>query len=316
LNFLHLLFKRWCLPKLWLLLPGMILVCSTGQAQSSHSDLAYASFPQALNLQTASLANASNSGTDINTLIKKGIAFKTTLCLTKNNRPVETYYFPGTSTKRAMIIGGVHGSELSSIELAYHVIDQLNKGFTPYFNVLIVPSLFPDNAVCALRDPDKIYQLAGRYTSDESPDPNRQMPALGKPFEKELPFDFHGREIEKENQFLLSLIQEFKPERIANLHAIRDPFRAGIFADPKTDHNGIALGFHSDSLLAASMNLLVCINGGGVAAPVMDTLTVVYHKDPPVVPAGFLQPRNIQGSKLPGKWYIAWFMGNHRSLFQ
>ena len=62
--------------------------------------------------------------------------------------------------------------------------------------------------------------------------------------------DAHGRLIEKENALLLQLIQSFAPERIVNIHAIKDSTKAGIFADPRTDCDGRALGFASDSTLA------------------------------------------------------------------
>src|SRR5688572_10267809 len=37
---------------------------------------------------------------------------------TKGGKDVEAYFFPGRGDKRALIIGGMHGSELSSIEVA------------------------------------------------------------------------------------------------------------------------------------------------------------------------------------------------------
>lgn len=230
----------------------------------------------------------------------EGRSFKTTICFTKNQRAVEAWYFPGISSRRALIIGGVHGSELSSIELANHLISQLSTGEKPFFSVIILPSLFPDNAARALENFADPFHLTGRYSSDSTADPNRQMPPLGYAFDPSSPFDMLGREIEKENQYLLQLIQEFKPERIANLHAIRDVEKAGIFADPRTDHQGIALGFSEDSLLAFSMNKIVCRNGGKVNSISTDNIPVVYHNDPGVVPAGHYQPRNLQGSKLPG----------------
>ena len=127
---------------------------------------------------------------------------KTILGYTNGSRPVEAYYFPGASDKKALIIGGMHGSELSSIEIATNLIDVLSSGEMPYYNVVIIPSLFPDNAVKAIME-NQLMNNVGRYTTEESADPNRQMPELGKPFSKELPFDMHGRMIENENQFLL-----------------------------------------------------------------------------------------------------------------
>ena len=55
------------------------------------------------------------------------------------------------------------------------------------------------------------------------------MPSPGQPFDEGSGKDHMGREIEKENQLLLRLINMFKPERIANIHAIRDTEHAGIY---------------------------------------------------------------------------------------
>jgi hypothetical protein len=226
---------------------------------------------------------------------------RTILGYTRGARPVELYYFPGTGGKKALIIGGMHGSELSSIEMAYKLIEILTKQDPVFYDVMIIPSLFPDNASKASKNYSrKINDNTGRYTSEKTADPNRQMPPLGRAYDENCPFDLYGREIEKENQYLLSLIQEYKPERIANLHAIRDKNKAGIFADPRTDPNGTALGFTPDSLLAFNMAQYICTNGGNIDGNFLKGLKTVYHKDPGAVPAGKIQPRNIQGSRLPG----------------
>lgn len=69
------------------------------------------------------------SGSDsIKQLINTTKATKVVIGKTVKNRTISAYYFPGTSNKNALIIGGVHGSELSAIEVAKSVIDQLNKG--------------------------------------------------------------------------------------------------------------------------------------------------------------------------------------------
>jgi hypothetical protein len=234
-------------------------------------------------------------------LLMKKEKSRTILGYTRGSRPVELYYFPGTGSKRALIIGGMHGSELSSIEMAYKLIEYLSAQDQVFYDVMIIPSLFPDNASKASRNyARRINDNSGRYTSEKAADPNRQMPPLGQSYNESCPFDIYGREIEKENQYLLSLIQEYKPERIANLHAIRDRNKAGIFADPRTDHNGIALGFSSDSLLAINMAQFICNNGGNADGNFKERPTTVYHKDPHAVQAGSLQKRNLEGSRLPG----------------
>jgi hypothetical protein len=140
----------------------------------------------------------------------------------------------------------------------------------------------------------------GRYTTEESVDPNRQMPPLGKAFEQENPVDVYGRNIEKENQFLLQLIQDYQPSRIVNLHAIKDVTKGGIYADPRTDCNGAALGFESDSSLAVTMAMFIQSNGGKVPGNnLLQCPTALYYHDPEIAAPGVLQKRNLHGSSLP-----------------
>lgn len=165
---------------------------------------------------------------------------------------VRAYFFPGTSREKAMVIAGVHGSELSGIEVVQCLVKKLFEdskgGARPHFDVTIVPELFPDNAA---RARDHARRLAaerkskkedvgllgedsnvGRRTQGSDVDPNRQLPELGQPFNGSNPVDSLNRTIERENQYLLNLIQTLKPKRIANVHANRNPVHSGIFADP------------------------------------------------------------------------------------
>ena len=236
-------------------------------------------------------------------LLKSTIAAKAVLGFSKEGRSVEAYYFPGTGSKRALVIGGVHGSELSSIEVADSLIEYLKKGNQKYYSVIIIPSLFPDNAAAAKNKPECIggSMNYGRYTCNDAADPNRQMPSLGKPFSKDAK-DHLGREIETENKLLLGLINLYQPQRIVNIHAIRDTAKAGIYADPGTDANGIALGYESDSSLAVAMAKYVCNNDGYIPGNHIDSVpSSLYHYDPPVAKAGCLQQRNLKGSGLPNQ---------------
>ena len=120
---------------------------------------------------------------------------------TRKGRDVEAYYFPGTSDKKALIIGGMHGSELSSIEVAKELLEQLNNGDSIYYNVIIIPSLFPDNAETARQYPQMIGDVrnVGRYSFAGAIDPNRQMPSPGSAFDENASLDHAGRKIETEN---------------------------------------------------------------------------------------------------------------------
>ena len=222
----------------------------------------------------------------------------------QQGRNIEAYFFPGSSDKRALIIGGVHGSELSSIEVATQLLRKMTQTNTIYYNVIIIPSLFPDNAETAKQSPLQIgdVQNIGRYSYPGAVDPNRQMPTPGEAFDEDHELDHAGRQIENENALLLELISEFHPQRIVNLHAIRDTNYAGVYADPRTDHKSIALGFATDSSLAIEIAKHVDKNGGYIPG---NRLTkkpnALYYKDPPPVAAGEFQKRNFSGSSLPGK---------------
>lgn len=222
----------------------------------------------------------------------------------QQGRNIEAYFFPGNSDKRALIIGGVHGSELSSIEVARQLLQQLTPADKLYYSVIIIPSLFPDNAETAKQFPALIgdFKNIGRYSYPGAVDPNRQMPTPGKPFDEDHELDHVGRLIETENTLLLDLIDQYRPQRIVNLHAIRDMNHAGVFADPRTDHQSISLGYETDSSLAVSIAMYIQQNGGYIPGNNLNkTPTALYYKDPVPVAAGQFQKRNFTGSSLPGQ---------------
>ena len=229
-------------------------------------------------------------------------ASKVNLGVSNNGSPVEAFYFPGKTGKRALIIGGVHGSELSSIEVAKALIKSLQEENFSNYEVIVIPCLFPDNALAAASKPALIgsVQNVGRYTGHSGVDPNRQMPSLGKPFFPQDAKDHLDRTIERENQLLLNLIASFRPERIVNLHAIRNVDKAGVYADPRTDATGIALGFAADSILAVSMAKFIEANGGRVEGNQLQTrASARYPNDPEIAPVHTVQRRAVCGSSLP-----------------
>lgn len=237
-----------------------------------------------------------------NDIVCKGRSWESVAGITAQGRIIKMHFFPGSTDKRALVIGGVHGTELSSVKLAEELMNQLtNASDISEYSLLVIPELFPDNAATARLDAVTIGSVhnIGRYSSVTSADPNRQMPALGKAFNEKNPVDALGRLIENENQVLLSLIRDFLPERIINLHAIRDIRCAGIFADPRTDASQVALGYSSDSILAIGMAKYIVGNGGNAPGNHLDTRpNALYHHDPPIAEPGFFQKRNFSGSCL------------------
>ncbi len=236
-------------------------------------------------------------------LLSNDTAASVVLGYTARMRSVNVYYFPGTSGQNALILGGVHGSELSAIEVANKVVTQLQSGKKPYYNTIVIPCLFPDNAAVAENNKPEIGSTSnvGRYTNGFTADPNRQMPALGTPFSESDALDVAGRNIEWENQLLLQLIQIYQPERIASLHAIRNALCAGVFADPRTGCSGIAHGFEPDSLLAIQLASQIQHFGGAAPGNQLHSKpSAVYYCDPKIAGKGEKQLRNLHGSQLPG----------------
>jgi hypothetical protein len=241
---------------------------------------------------------------DLEQMMLRGQAAGIELGISREGRTVNAWYFPGTSDKKALVIGGVHGSELSSIEVAEALVEKLmTQEEKTFYHVIVIPTLFPDNAAAAMREPGQLGSVLniGRYTHENAVDPNRQMPSPGEEFDEDEQRDHLARTIEKENQFLLQLINAYKPERIASLHAIRNTNYGGIYADPRTDADGIALGYASDSSLAVDMAIMVRQHRGNVAGNhLADRPTALYYKDPVPAAKGTLQKRNTTGAALKG----------------
>src|SRR5689334_1410187 len=76
---------------------------------------------------------------ELRRIIEEKRAVRFLLGQSKQNRNVEAWFFPGTSDHNALVIGGVHGSELSSVEVAKALIHQLQTGNDNYYNVIIIP---------------------------------------------------------------------------------------------------------------------------------------------------------------------------------
>jgi hypothetical protein len=158
------------------------------------------------------------------------------------------------------VLGGVHGSERASVEVASRLVAILDAGFKHSRSVTILPSLFPANYAHADRsfrarlgaghptaEPD---EATGRRTvlSDGTlyRDPNRNMPQVGRCHRSSELRDALGFAIEAENLFLLDLVAQTRPVGIVSVHCIgRRPAilpemqgrlnLPGIFVDPVTD---------------------------------------------------------------------------------
>lgn len=147
-------------------------------------------------------------------------------------RPIRAYFFPGRTHRRALVIAGVHGSEVQGIEVAHDLVTQLKAGeaskppVLPYFSVIVVPSLFPDNAAHRRRQ-GKIQ------TNRNFPAPSRGL-ATARRGPRHRPLDALKKPILAENILLMALMERFRPERIISIHGTWRAGAAGVFYDPRS----------------------------------------------------------------------------------
>ena len=153
-------------------------------------------------------------------------AIEASLGLTKGKRQVKAFFFPGISNQRALVIAGVHGTERQGIQVAELLIANLKKT-QPFFTVIVVPTLFPDN------------QALGRFgTREGATKTNRNFPVGGMTLAEATkagggtPKDKNKKPILPENMMLMELMERFQPSRIISIHGTWDASKAGVFSDP------------------------------------------------------------------------------------
>ncbi len=145
-------------------------------------------------------------------------------------RPIEAYFFKGSTDRRALVIAGVHGTERQGMEVARDLIHDLqSQTQPPGFTTIIVPSLFPDNAA------------QGRFgTREGATQTNRNFPSPSQDLAAATAagggkaVDATKRPILPENLLLLELMERFHPERIISIHGTSGPGSAGVFYDRRS----------------------------------------------------------------------------------
>ena len=155
-------------------------------------------------------------------------------------RSITVRYVPGRTARRALVIAGVHGSEVQGSEVAEQLLSDLaNAPNPPEMSAIVVPDLFPDDA--AYRD----REGPGAHPNRNFPDASSNLAASGGK-------DALGRAIRRENAILMQLMERFSPERIISIHGTWDPSKAGVSYDtraetPVEDARARAWGFNPNS---------------------------------------------------------------------
>jgi len=145
------------------------------------------------------------------------------LGMTAGARPVEAHFIQGSTTRRALVFAGTHGSEVQGVEVARRLLADLATQ-QPVYTVIIVPSLFPDNAVTRTRE--------GATPTNRNLPPADQDLAAATRAGRGTPIDAQRRAILPENIMLMHLVESFSPERVISIHGTRHSGAAGVFYDP------------------------------------------------------------------------------------
>jgi RHS repeat-associated protein len=157
--------------------------------------------------------------------------FKQTITL--GGRSVETFFFPGTSDKTILILGGVHQDEEKAIKLSQELLHSLQTSTDkPFFNVIFIPDLFQGRAITGHGDVENIPT-------------NRNFPDADQPLSssvvKETPRDSIGRKILPENVILISIVEKVHPYLSLSIHShsrvkaedVATKGAASVTVDPK-----------------------------------------------------------------------------------
>jgi hypothetical protein len=157
--------------------------------------------------------------------------------------PIDAHFFPSgrfQSKERALILGGFHGDEHPGWEVVEALVAELSahsKGARPlFFHTILVPRV---NAG-AIADELAGLRFWHNRCNRQIVDLNRNFPTGGTPKDTDCA-NTAGAPLQPEVEGVIKLINAFRPDRILSTHAIKEPREAGVFADPNTDPNAIAL---------------------------------------------------------------------------
>lgn len=243
--------------------------------------------PQWLNDLALTIAVSSGAPAVRSRVARPGQSALTARAAIPPGTPVMAFWIRGRTERRALVISGVHGSEQSGIE----VVERLHRDLTapgaapPRFTTILVPVLFPDNLEFdrqyrrtatspVVRGTNGSNDDNGRYVRVADPlrrppmvlvEPNRNYPLPGESGDDArrrglrnpstgLPLS--GPHIIDhmlpETAGLVTLIEMFRPERIASVHAHRSSTRRGdaqgIFVDPRGGVQRNAQGIATQTL--------------------------------------------------------------------
>ena len=127
---------------------------------------------------------------------------------TASGLPIPAYTF-GSSGKKVLIIGGVHGDEVEGVVAAHGLLGRFANSFSYKLQVVLVPALNLDGFI------------ANQRQNSNGIDLNRNLPTNDWSEEFETDRYNPGPEAnsEPENQALVKFIDDNRPEFILSLHS-------------------------------------------------------------------------------------------------
>jgi Domain of unknown function (DUF4157)/D-alanyl-D-alanine carboxypeptidase len=150
----------------------------------------------------------------------------------RSNIHVEAHFFPSMwpTANRALVLGGFHGDEQPGWQVTDALVTELSQpgaNAELAFHTVVVPRV---NAA-AISDELAGGRLWRSRCNRQLVDLNRNFPTGDTPRDTDCP-NTVGAPVQPEVQGVLDVVAGFRPDRIVSTHAISDPKRAGIFADP------------------------------------------------------------------------------------
>lgn len=125
----------------------------------------------------------------------------------------ETYFFRGstanTTNRKAVVIGGIHGTEASAINLSIEALNELtSRTLLPDFHtVFVLVHRTATGTRSSGRGTTRVTDLNREFgTGYTSPNPNANV--------------------------ITDVINEFDPERVLSIHAISSASKGGVYLDP------------------------------------------------------------------------------------
>ncbi|HUP91189.1 MAG TPA: M14 family murein peptide amidase A [Solimonas sp.] len=224
---------------------------------------AYAEAPLASVEQACKLIGGRLRSVGVQTCLKAGL--RTSTGASVNGQPLLWRdYMPSSrrvTPRRVLLIGGIHGDELSSVSVVFQWMQRLSQERFQPFHWRVIPSANPDGL---LKRPPTRVNANGVDLNRNFPTENWEAEALTywKQKTKSDPRRYPGKKplSEPESRWLTRVILQFKPDAIVSVHA---PFGVLDYDGPRAPPDRFGyLHLHLLGTYPGSLGNLVGVDTG------------------------------------------------------